>query len=319
MSPTARHCARSRSHSVIASPAALRSQQAPGEATFGRCTMNAFEHAPAKGCFALRARNDGKMIGAGALLVLMMAGCAHTPPRQPTGLKAADFWSKQRERRAAISRLQAKVHVRYQGPRESVSGKGRLLFDFPDRLRLEIRDPLGRLQYLAAVDREAFTAYYPSQARAYRDAQAGRAYVRRFLGIPLSFRDLQSVFLGVIGDATGVGSFTEWEWVPDRGQYRGVGSVGATRVICHVDPDTALPVEVEWETGGERLSVHYADFENCCAGPPILLAHEVEIAVESGGTRVATEWGAVERVKDKIQGQAFKVLIPDGVAVVALP
>jgi len=45
-----RRCSRSRTYSVIASP--------EGEATFGKGTTNALERTQAKGCFALRARND---------------------------------------------------------------------------------------------------------------------------------------------------------------------------------------------------------------------------------------------------------------------
>ncbi len=256
------------------------------------------------------------------ILVLLLSACASKPAKKavPTGLTAFDFWKRQVARTEEAKSLSAKLFVRYTGPKESVSGRGRLFSELPRHLRMELRDPLGRVQYVAATEEDKFTAYYPGQKRAYTDTKAGGAYVRRFLGLPLSFKDMQSSLLGLVPKAAKVDRFSDWKWDENLGAYVGKGGAGANRVTAVVDADNGQLTDLTWETGKETIRVAYSEFSACCGkGKGVTqFAHLVDIKVDKGETAVSAEWDDVAPLPANTTSEFFRVAVPEGVSVTPL-
>lgn len=252
--------------------------------------------------------------------LLILVSCVHKPPRQPSGLKASDFWNDQRLRREAARLLSAKLQLRYQGRSESVSGKGRMLSQLPDHLRLELRDPLGRVQYLVTVNGERFVAYYPTQKRAYLDKQSGAAYMKRFLGVGFTFKDLQSLLLGLLPPGAKAEKFDEWGWAGAEEEYRGQLKRDGERLVVDVDPDSAAIRELTWETKSDVAHVTYSDFAPCCGGDKsIRLAAVVTVGLGRTASKVEAEWDDITQLDAPKENEVFTVALPEGVQQIFLP
>lgn len=258
--------------------------------------------------------------GAFFLLLALLAGCTHAPPRQPTGLTAAEFWKEQATRKGVTAAFSAKLKLRYEAHKEGISGKGRLLAQAPGGFRLELRDPLGRVQYLVTLSGQEFAAYYPTQKRAYTDRQAGTQYMKRFLGFPFSFRDLESLLVGVLPPSLAEDKFDSWGWVPAEGVYRGVAAKGGAVLVCDVDPDTAAIRSLRWESGRETATVTYGDFSPCCGGQKsIRLGDSVSVALKQAASKVEAEWDDIAPLDIAKGDDVFKLAFPPDVRHTALP
>jgi outer membrane biogenesis lipoprotein LolB len=258
--------------------------------------------------------------------VFVLASCVHKPPRQPTGLKESEFWKEQTTRSDAVKFLSAKLQLHYQGRSESVRGKGRMLSELPDRMRLELRDPLGRAQYIVAVSGERFTAYYPTQKRAYFDKQSGTAYMKRFLGVGFTFKDLQNLLLGLLPPGAKAEKFDEWGWAVAEEVYRGRLTRDGEKLVVDVDPDTGAIRELTWEWKGDVAHVTYGDFAPCCDGmrktlneKPIRLAAVVTVGLDRAASKVEAEWDDVTRLDAGMDSEIFSLALPEGVQKVLLP
>ncbi len=245
-----------------------------------------------------------------SLCLLLVTACTHAPLRQPTGLAAGTFWKLQNERRQGLASLSAKLRLRYETKKESVAGKGRFVSDLPRNLLLELRDPLGRLQYLTSLDNEKFTAVYPSENRAFLDSEAGKAYLKKFLGFPFSFRDLAELLTGVVPSAVMRQSFDTWEWVAGEGVYRGTAKSGGSTVTCDVDADTAALRALSWKNGPESVHIGYDDFFPCCrqaSGNGFRVAGLVSVRLEKTDSKIEVEWEEITPFRAPKGTDLFKV------------
>ena len=214
--------------------------------------------------------------------------------------------------------LNGKIRLSYQGRKQSVSGKGRILTQVPAQVRLELRDPLGRVAYLLALNGKKFTAYYPSQKRAFLGEDSGNEYFRSSLGLEAGFDELQRMLLGLLPDRVGRGPFTSWDWDDEKGAYRTEVKRGEMLWRVFVDGKTAALRELALESPTETFHVQYSDFEPCCGAMrmgavKVALAGTVLVSMERAGTAVELQWEDIEKIASPRGGEAFQISLPEDV------
>lgn len=260
-------------------------------------------------------------------LALGLAACSHTPtggikPVASTGVGAGNelstekFWEDQHHRFDETAQISAKVKLAYQGKRgKKISGNGRLVLQPDAKMRLELRDPLGRIHYLAALTGGHFVAHYPRQKLAYVDEKSGGAYVLDFLGIDFSFSELYSLMLGKLPDRFGRGKFDAWFFDKDAKVYKGILTVADYRVTCSVDPQTAALRELELSSPAGRINIEYSVFEPCCHGltsaRPVRIAQVVDLKLDRAKTALAIEWEKISLLEEPRPEDVFRLDIPE--------
>lgn len=262
------------------------------------------------------------------IFLLLLSACSTAPRvlQTPTGLKPEQFWLDQSRRAAETKQISGKLRLRYKGREQSLGGAGRLLAQLPDQALLELRDPLGRLAYLAALEGREFVAYYPTEKRAFVGNEGGSDYFRRLLGLDAGFGDLQRLLFGLAPSAAAKGAFDSWEWDSNRGQYRGLLKHRDQVLTFFIDPKLAVLRELEVRSPGEKIHVTYDDFESCCGeigrlgGPRtnVPLAFTVKVAMERADTAVEVEWEDITRLAKARGSEAFRVSLPKDIKKILL-
>ena len=253
------------------------------------------------------------------LALICLCSCATLPPRKPTGLTPGAFWAEQSHRTNQLPRLEGKLVLRLQSKAQNVSGQGRFVQQGPGLSRLELRDPLGRLQLVLAEDESSFVAYYPRQKEAFVDKQGGKAYVRKFVGVGLSFSELEKLLYGVLPSRFS-GTFDKWEWDSTHAAYRGELSHGS--VVAYVDPDNASLLELELHFDDEVFHAVFSDPESCCneATPSASfpLARDVRAELSQSHNSIEVEWDRVHREESLRPNSIFRVSLPEDVKKIEL-
>lgn len=250
--------------------------------------------------------------------VLTLLGCASTPKAQPTGLLPEAFWKEQQSRLTDTRQMTSRVFFHYENKKTSLGGQGRLVLQAPNALRMELRDPLGRLQYVATLQERQFVARYPRQSLAYLDQESGAAYLRRVLGIHVSFGELKDLLIGVVPQTLRKAKFDSWRW-SDEGVYVGTFKLKDRRIEAGVDPHQATLVwlKVDADRPSDRAVIRYADFDSCCKlegngrSSDFPLAHNVSLQMSETGTTVSLEWQDVQSYREPKPAEIFKAELPE--------
>ncbi len=258
--------------------------------------------------------------------VVLIASCVHKPPAAtPTGLLPADFWRDQQRRVFATSSISGKVHVRYEGNRDRVSGKGLLVAQLPDHIRLELRDPLGRTHYIAGLDKTRLVAYYPRQKLAYVDQHSGNAYLKKTFGMEVSFSELHQIMLGMLPSSRPGMPVDSWDWDAEKGAYRALIKLRGNPATVWIDGTRGTIQEMFLTVGQEKIHVEYQDFESCCerdsasgkvAG--VAMAANVSVRLERLKTLVAFEWDKIDSTAGNASGSTFEIALPEGIQKIEL-
>jgi len=253
-----------------------------------------------------------KKLTAAFLALVFVAGCSHTPRATPTGLPPSAFWADQARRADETKRIIGKMFLSHKGKKQSVSGKGRLLTQLPSHARLEMRDPLGRVAFLAVLEGTRFTAYYPTQKRAYVGEESGRTYFRNSMGLEVGFDELQRLVLGLLPDRAGKGPFPAWTWDEEKGAYRGDLKRGEVTWRVFVDGKTAAVRELSIESPAETVTVKYSNYEPCCGSlvvgeSQVALAAVVQVGMDRAATSVEWEWGDIEKIEKPHPAESFRI------------
>jgi len=251
--------------------------------------------------------------------LLSLLGCAHAPTAQPTGLEPQAFWKEQQLRLADTRQVSSRIYFRYEGKKQNLGGQGRLVLQAPDALRMELRDPIGRLQYVATLRDHQFVARYPRQNVAYVDQASGAAYLHRVLGVNVSFEELKDLLVGVIPRTLRKAKFDHWEWSPEEGVYVGTLHLNEKLIEAGVDGRSAALswLKVDGAKKGDSATIRYADFDPCCRleGNGLVsefpLAHSVTLQMADTGTSVSLEWQDVKSFRDPKPVEVFKAELPE--------
>ena len=245
--------------------------------------------------------------------VFLFSGCASAPKKQQTGLTSARFFQLQRDRAKAFLQTSGKVSLRYDGTHDSISGKGRYLAGGKDQFRLEIRDPLGRLHYLAALSQKSFQAQYPRQSKAYVDEQGGRMYLRKLAGISSDFSGLVDLAVGIIPSGWSKNSFDKWEWDDSAGIYRGEAKLTSGDITAEVDGATGTLVSFVVKNPATVLQVKYSELEPCCDGFAIqqTLARVAEVRWPQSKSSFEFEWNDLKLLEHQPKEASFQPALDD--------
>lgn len=248
---------------------------------------------------------------------LFLVGCASAPPRQPTGLGEKAFWNDQARRAAKLRNVNGALGVRYKTKQTNVGGRGRIASSLGEGLRLELRDPLGRVRFLVSLKGARFAAYYPSEKKAYVDSEHGTRYLRQFLGVGASFEEVQDLFFGVMPRTFGLKKLDTWDWDANRGAYLGTAKLrnGALRVWVH--PDHGAIEMLQAQRGNDVVEVRYSDFLPCCGKGSPALANVVVLEPEHRRTSITAEWDDLSPV-GTLNASTFTWEAPDDTTVTEL-
>lgn len=258
------------------------------------------------------------MKAAALISLVLLCACTSTPTR-PGGQEPGEelttdrFWQDQKTRALEAAQISAKVHLSYQGKRQKVSGLGRIVTQ-PEKLRLELRDPLGRIHYLAVLNGSQFTAHYPRQKLAYQDQKFGGAYVLDFLGIDFTFAELHTLLLGILPERLGR-RFETWYRDTSDGLYRGILTSGSYRVSAAVDPNTAALKALELASASGKILIAYSAFQPCCHGisssSSVRVAQVVDLKLDRAKTALAIEWDKISPLEEQRPDDVYRIEVPE--------
>jgi hypothetical protein len=250
-------------------------------------------------------------------LLLVLCGCAHRQPLPDPGLGPDLLWSDQSNRARLLSKISGRLTLSYEGNGQSVSGHGQVLADLKGKLRIELRDPLGRVQYLALLSKEHLVAYYPSEKAAYSDNRSGEKYLKKFLNIELSFADLEQLFLGLLPEGSSKGD--EWKWDPNEGVYATSVKRGDRRYSVEVDGKLGAIRKLTIELPRQKIEVVYSEFKVAggnvnTARDSVWLAHVVEIHHQASQSSIEVDWKEVHPASASVvdREDLFRFQPPEG-------
>lgn len=248
------------------------------------------------------------------LFILLVTACTHVRIYEPTGLTPIAFWKDQELRRNIIKQVSTKLRLTYRGKQRTLSGLGRMVLQQKDKIRLELRDPFGRVHYMAVLNEDRFTAYYPRQGLAYFDRKKGRAYIKDFLGIDFRFMDLQKLLLGQLPEEARNQKMEDWTWMRELGQYRGTLRFKDYEIICYVDAHKAGLRKIIFNFPTGKIEARFSSFESCCKGSKdtISVGRLVELDLRRTGTSLEVEWENVVRQKTVRPESAFLLKLEKG-------
>lgn len=203
-------------------------------------------------------------------------------------------------------------------PKKSLSGNGRFLFVEPGLMSVELRDPLGRLQYSLTSDAKEFLIYYPSSKTAYVDNQKGSLYLRDFLKLDLNFFELRDLWFGILPENWKQSALDSDTWNEESGLRDWVFKPGADELKISVNEAMAVR-HLEWNTqSGKQYKMSYDDFESCCdesysSQSSISVARSVVLQNVKQGTSLELEWVQIDKAIASASTAAFQVPLPKGV------
>lgn len=253
--------------------------------------------------------------------LLLLSACTHAPvtqapPPAAGELTAERFWEEQKERKEEAAQISAKVRVSYQGRGgKKVSGNGRLVLQPEGRMRLELRDPIGRIHYLAVLSGGHFVAHYPRQKLAYVDDKSGGAYVLDFLGMDFSFAELHSLLLGILPERFAKSTIEAWHLDKEAKVYRGLMTVSDYRVQVSVDPASTALRALELSSKAGKITLDYSAFEPCCHGiassRSVRVAQVVDLKLDRARTSLSIEWEKISPLAEARPVDVFNLEIPE--------
>lgn len=250
---------------------------------------------------------------------LLLLSCAHVPSKPPTGLTPEEFWKDQVNRKAVLKYVSAKIDLSFRGEKETVSGSGRVVWEFRDRLRLVLRDPLGREQYVLLFTQNKLQAYYPSKNTLYIDSQSGKTYLKKFLGVNERFPEFQGLWLGVLPVVGSKHKFERWEWDGTAGTYQGVLRIQDSVYHCSVNGKTASLEELRIERDGIVIEIEFEDFERVeRQEASASVAHLVKLEMPDERSRVEVEWNELTPLMKEPDSSAFVLSLSPNVEKIVL-
>jgi hypothetical protein len=146
----------------------------------------------------------GARSGAGLVLVSLLAGCARSP-RSPEALppkveieesEVSSLVEELERQAASVRRYQGLVRVRGRGDSGSFDARLAILFERPERLRVELIGAFGGTQWSVVASPEEITAYFPGRRQYLRESDVADV-VARLLGIRLRAVDMMAALSGV--------------------------------------------------------------------------------------------------------------------------
>lgn len=195
----------------------------------------------------------------------------------------------------SLRRYQGIVRVRGRGPEGSFDARLVVIFERPDRLRVELLGAFGGTRWSAVADEAGIVAYFPGDEHYVREPDVADV-VGRLLGIELSARDVMALL-------TGVGAPVA-ERSPEAAYHRGafgelelegaeliVNRAAADQVVSAVTPRYRARYDGSWKANGRQFPR--------------------ELVVENASVRVRIEAEDVD-ANTALAPEAFQLDVPEG-------
>lgn len=253
--------------------------------------------------------------------LIVLSGCSSLGPSQPFQSVTSEelwdrIWENQSQRQSQVRAIRSKIQLSLAEKKRSLSGTG-ILISKAEEVRLELRDPLGRLQYsVAQSENHPFVAFYPSQNVAYFDFAKGRNYLKRFLKIDLKFSDLRDLWLGILPYQRNELKLISMVPVIDKRVYEVKIRKAEDVWKAVVDPRNGDILKLNWSRGGAGAEFEFSEFARCCE------VHLTEQELprigrnvffkNSDGSEIELEWSSIEP-SSNLDPQLFQIEIPKGV------
>jgi outer membrane lipoprotein-sorting protein len=137
--------------------------------------------------------------GMAVALAWLLAACAALPGGPVAGLPPEPVQVTQglEARRQWVRTFKAQGEIQGVNAQGQLSGEHSIMGRFPDRLRAEIRGPMGRLALLLVSDGVKLTVIAPGENKAYQ-GPATRRNLSRFLGLALSPTEVYALVSGSV-------------------------------------------------------------------------------------------------------------------------
>ncbi len=203
----------------------------------------------------------------------------------------------------SIVRYQAVLKVRGEGPEGRFSATELVVFERPDRVRLELLATFGSSRWIAVTDGGEITVLFP-RSREYLQESAVEDVVSALLGIPLGPEEVMAILAGS-GLPLGRANPARAERVGER-----VRVVLSSELPDGTDPGERVDIERGQvrEAAGSRYRVVYpTDWKQMGRTAP----DQIEIASDRIDVLLTVE---DLDINVRLDPEAFAISIPDGAA-----
>lgn len=232
------------------------------------------------------------------------------------------IWQNQAQRKTQVGSIRAKIQLSLVEKKRSLSGTG-VLISTADGVHLEVRDPLGRLQYSVATSKNnPFVAYYPSQNVAYFDSLEGRSYLRAFLKIDMKFSDLKDLWLGVLPFSKNETQLESVTPLSDDNFYEVKFKQNEQLWVAKVDPETGDILKLQRSSNQLIADFEFSEFSRCCEAE--LTQNELPkigrnvFLKNNKSSEIELDWSDIQSVNNLGQN-VFALEIPEGVKKIKIP
>ncbi len=257
-----------------------------------------------------------------ALSLPLTISCTSMPPVVSlTSSQTQDslnlFWKQQERKKIEVQTIQAKIRLDIVEKKRSVSGVG-TVFSSPDGLRLELRDPLGRLQYAVVLQgNKKFTAYYPSQNTTYSDSTHGANYLKEFLNLGMNFYELKNLWLGVVPITRSNSQLEGVKPSEKFGQHWLNFKKSDLHLATLVDVNNGDVLKVVWQSPSFAVEFEFSDFASCCqehvpSGDSPRIGRNVFLKNGNQESEIELDWVTISIAKKRDQS-VFELDLPANV------
>jgi hypothetical protein len=208
-------------------------------------------------------RERARSISLSLAVLLLLHGCARAPKNlpPPVPLPSSDvdaLLSRLRSREEGIRRAVGIVGARGRGPEGSFDARLVILFERPDRLRVELMGAFGGTRWSAVATGEGIVAYFPGRKQYLKEGDVGDV-VTRLLGLRLEPTEVMAILAGVgipLDSVTGArgerrGASTFVSMGEDSGRRLEISAEG--QVVRAVTPSYRVSYPTSWKSRGRQI------------------------------------------------------------------
>lgn len=253
--------------------------------------------------------------------VFFISGCTSLSP--PVTLKPQDtqkiwslFWNNQIRKRQVTQAIQGKIHLEMRDKKQSLSGVGSFYSD-NQGMRLELRDPLGRTQFISILKgKKLFAAYYPAQKTVYFDGSQGQNYLSEFLGLKINFYELRDLWLGILPFSRAEAKLEQMSPTQAEGQSLVLIKARGLDLEALIESESGEILNLRWKASGMIADFEFAEFARCCEeqlsqNELPRIARSTFLKVEEQKSELDLEWEQIIPAIKNTEG-IFSLKIPRG-------
>ncbi len=237
--------------------------------------------------------------------LIFIISCSHLKTLR-TKLTTVDFWKLQQHKLYVLDSFSTKFSISLSSVKDTLSGRASLISEKFEKIRLEITDPFGRIQFLATTLNGDFLASLISKKEIYTDTKGGFSYISSFFNIPLSLKELTMILFGVLPDTLVKKELGELEWLRDKNLYQMTLPNKSKWKILIGDEGNIREIFCKLED--REILITYFDYSNfeTCEFP-----YEVELKVMPNETLLEVSIKHLKKLKN-LDSRKYYYDIPHG-------